>query len=191
MIADVSGKGIPAALLMMTAKVIIRNCAMLGRSAGEILELTNEALCTDNQEGMFVTAWVGVLEISTGRLTAANAGHEYPVLRHGDGGYELYKDLHGFVLGGMPGMRYKTYEIQLRPGDHLFVYTDGLPEAMDPDGEMFGTDRMLTALNEKPESEPEETLTIVRRAADTFVEDAEQFDDLTMLSLIYRGAEGA
>lgn len=189
-IADVSGKGIPAALLMMTAKVIIRNCAMLGRNAGEILELTNEALCTNNQEEMFVTAWVGILEISTGKLTAANAGHEYPAFRSGDGRYELYKDQHGFVLGGMPGMKYKPYEIQLRPGDRLFVYTDGLPEAMDPKGNMFGTDRMLAALNERPESEPEETLGTVRRAADDFVKDAEQFDDLTMLSLIYRGAEG-
>ena len=102
--ADVSGKGIPAALFMMVSKVILQSCAMLGRSAGEILTKTNEAICSNNQAGMFVTVWVGILEISTGKLTAANAGHEYPALRRANGSFELFRDKHGFVIGGMPGM---------------------------------------------------------------------------------------
>ncbi len=187
--ADVSGKGIPAALFMMISKVILQSCAMLGQSAGEILNRTNEAICSDNQVDMFVTVWVGILEISTGRITAANAGHEYPVLKQGDS-FKLLKDKHGFVIGGMEGMRYKEYEIQLAPGDKLFLYTDGVPEATDAENQMFGTERMLAALNEAPEAAPQKILENVRSAVDGFVREAEQFDDLTMLCMEYRGLAG-
>ena len=185
--ADVSGKGIPGALFMMVSKVILQSCAMLGRSAGEILTKMNEAICSNNQEQMFVTVWVGILEISTGKITAANAGHEYPVLKRAGGDFELYKDRHGFVIGGMAGTQYKEYELQLNPGDKLFVYTDGVPEATDRALELFGTGRMMAALNTVKDGSPERVLSGVRHAVDEFVKDAEQFDDLTMLCLEYKG----
>ena len=138
---------------------------------------------------MFVTVWVGILEISTGRLTAANAGHEYPALMK-KGVFSLFKDKHGFVIGGLEGVPYREYELTLEPGDKIFVYTDGLPEATDSAGEMFGTERMLQALNEKADDTPQSILTHVTRAVDEFVRDAEQFDDLTMLCMEYRGQQG-
>ena len=187
--ADVSGKGVPAALFMMVSKIILQSCAMLGQSPAEILTKTNEAICSNNQEGMFVTVWMGILEISTGKLRAANAGHEYPVVKLGDGGFALLKDKHGFVIGGMGGVRYREYELQLSPGDKLFLYTDGVPEATNARNELFGSERMIAALNEDPNAGPEEVLKNVRRAVDDFVEDAEQFDDLTMLCLAYRGVK--
>ncbi len=187
--ADVSGKGVPAALFMMVSKVILQSCAMLGRSAAEILQKTNQALCHDNQVEMFVTVWIGILEISTGKLTAANAGHEYPVLKKGSQ-FALYKDKHGFVIGAMDGMIYKEYELQLEPGDKLFVYTDGVTEATNVDKKLFGTDRMLEALNKAPETNVKQILVNVRSDIDTFVGEAEQFDDLTMLCLEYRGRQG-
>ena len=186
-IADVSGKGIPAALFMMACKIILQSCAMLGNSAGEILTRTNEAICSNNPEEMFITVWLGILEISTGRLTAANAGHEYPVLKRADGVFELFRDKHGFVAGSMAGIKYKEYELQLCPGDKLFVYTDGVREARDADRKQFGTERMLAALNESRDAAPEQILKSVHRAVDAFVKDAEQFDDLTMLCMEYRG----
>ena len=185
--ADVSGKGVPAALFMMISKVILQSCAMLGSSAGEILTKTNEAICSNNQVNMFVTVWVGILEISTGRLTAANAGHEYPVLKRADGAFEMLKDRHGFVVGGLAGTRYQEYEIQMNPGDKLFLYTDGVPEATDADRRLFGTERMLSALNRAKDASPEQVLANMRSAVDEFVQQAEQFDDLTMLCLEYRG----
>ena len=186
--ADVSGKGVPAALFMMISKVIIQSCAMLGKGAAETLTKTNEALCSSNQTDMFVTVWMGILEISTGKLTAANAGHEYPALMK-DGRFELYRDRHGLVIGGMDGVQYTEYEISLLPGDKLFVYTDGLPEATDTDGQMFGTDRMLAALNDEKDAAPRQILESVRAAADAFTRGAEPFDDLTMLCLEYKGPE--
>jgi sigma-B regulation protein RsbU (phosphoserine phosphatase) len=185
--ADVSGKGVPAALFMMASMILLRNNAMLGKSPAEILTDVNAAVCANNREEMFVTVWLGILEISTGRLTAANAGHEYPALMRAGGEFELYKDKHGFVIGGMEGIRYKEYELQINPGDRLFLYTDGVPEATDADKELFGTERMIRALNEQKDREPEEVLNGVRRAVDSFVKDAEQFDDLTMLCLEYKG----
>ena len=187
--ADVSGKGVPAALFMMIAKTILQSCAMLGRSPADILSSTNEALCSNNQVEMFVTAWVGILEISTGRLTACNAGHEYPVLKAPDGGYELFRDRHGLALGCMSDVKYTEYELQLKPGAKLFLYTDGVPEATDSENTMFGKERMLSALNEVPDADPERTLKQVRHAVDDFVEDAEPFDDLTMLCLEYKGVK--
>ena len=189
-IADVSGKGIPAALFMMASKIIISNFANMGKTPAEILTAANDSICAGNRENMFVTVWIGILEISTGRLTAANAGHEYPVLMQPEGKFELFRDKHGFVLGGMEGMSYREYTVDLRPGSKLFLYTDGVPEASDSKNELFGADRMIVALNEAPGSSPKELLEAVRRRVDGFVKDAEQFDDLTMLCIEYKGPAG-
>jgi len=185
--ADVSGKGVPAALFMMISKILVQNYAMTGRSPAEVLKAVNDQICANNREEMFVTVWLGILDTGTGKIVAANAGHEYPVLMQPGGGFELIKDKHGFVIGGMEGMKYKEYELQLSPGAKLFLYTDGVPEAMNGENELFGTERMLAALNENTSASPEELLKNVRRAVDGFVKDAEQFDDLTMLGLEYKG----
>jgi sigma-B regulation protein RsbU (phosphoserine phosphatase) len=189
--ADVSGKGVPAALFMMASKIILANNAQMGKSPAQILTDTNAAICANNKEEMFVTTWLGILELSTGKLMAANAGHEYPVIKQADGGFELYKDRHGFVIGGMDGAKYREYELRLEPGARLFVYTDGVPEATNAENELFGTDRMLEALNIDPNASPKTAMQNVRSAVDAFVKDAEQFDDLTMLCLEYKGAQPA
>ena len=188
-IADVSGKGVPGALFMMIYKIIIQSCAMLDKSPAEILTKTNEAICSNNQEEMFVTAWVGILELSTGKLMAANGGHEYPVIKKPGGEFEMMKDRHGLVLGAMNDMKYHEYEIDMEPGSCLFVYTDGVPEATDANEELFGYKRMLAALNSDPDTEPESVLKRVRKGVDDFVLDAEQFDDLTMLCVLYKGTQ--
>ena len=185
--ADVSGKGVPAALFMMASKIILQSVAMLGKSPGEILTKTNEAICSNNEAQMFVTVWLGILELSTGKLTCANAGHEYPVLKRANGSYELFKDKHGFVVGGMAGIKYKTYDIQLEKGDTVFVYTDGVAEATDISNELFGIDRLTQALNTVPDGSPRELIASVGKAVDDFVSGAPQFDDLTMLCLKYNG----
>ena len=185
--ADVSGKGVPAALFMMASKIILSNNALSGKSPARILTETNRMICSNNREEMFVTVWLGILEISTGKLTAANAGHEYPVLKKPGGKYELLRDKHGFVIGGMDGIRYKDYELTLEPGTRLFLYTDGVPEATDLEGKPFGMDRMVEALNRDPEAAPEEVLRNVRQAVDEFIGSSEQFDDITMLSMEYKG----
>ena len=187
LIADVSGKGVPAALFMMASRIILAGYAKQGLSPAEILRDANETICRNNREEMFVTVWLGILEISTGRITAANAGHEYPVLIQPDGKCELFKDKHGFVIGGIEGAKYKEYELRLQPGAKLFLYTDGVAEATNAENELFGTARMLDALSGEPDADPEKILTQVRRSVDDFVGDAEQFDDLTMLCLEYKG----
>ncbi|MBR6120269.1 MAG: SpoIIE family protein phosphatase [Oscillospiraceae bacterium] len=189
-IADVSGKGVPAALFMMASKIMLANYAKLGKSPAEILTETNKAICSNNREEMFVTVWLGILELSTGKLTAANAGHEYPVLCQPGARFELVKDKHGLVVGGMEGVRYREYELNLAPGAKLFLYTDGVPEATNAEAELFGSQRMLEALNSELTAVPEQVLRNVRRAVDGFVREAEQFDDLTMLCLEYRGKAG-
>ena len=190
-IADVAGKGIPAALFMMVSKIIVKNSAMLGKSAAEILTRTNQAICDNNQAEMFVTVWLGILEISTGTLTAANAGHECPVIKQPDGSFEIFKTKHGLVIGGYDSVKYHEYSIQLEPGTKLFVYTDGLPEAADNENNMFGMDRVLEALNKNADASPQQLLDSVRHSVDEFVQDAEQFDDLTMLCLEYKGKNTA
>ena len=187
-IADVSGKGVPAALFMMASKIILSNNAMMGKSPAQILTDTNNMICSNNPEEMFVTVWLGMLEISTGKLTAVNAGHEYPVLRHPDGRFELVQDKHGLVVGAMEGIKYKEYELQLEPGSKIFLYTDGVPEATDADNNMLGTDKMLEALNLNGHADPIEVLKNVRDAVDGFVNGAEQFDDLTMMCLEFNGS---
>ena len=185
--ADVSGKGVPGALFMMASKNILQSSAMQGGSPADILERMNKVICANNPMQMFVTVWLGILEISTGRLTASNAGHEYPMIRRASGIFEIYKDKHGFVVGGMEGLKYKEYELQLQPGDMLFLYTDGVPEATNNRNELFGTDRMLSSLNGHPGDLPVTTLRHMQEAVDVFVDGAEQFDDLTMLCLEYKG----
>lgn len=186
-IADVSGKGIPGALFMMSSKIMIESKASPGKTPAEILTDVNDAISKNNQAEMFVTMWLGILEISTGRIIAANAGHEYPTLMKNGQEFQLIKDKHGFVLGGMEGLKYKDYEIELQPGDKLFVYTDGVPEASNKDNELYGTERMLKALNESRKGGPKEILQGVRKSVDDFVEEAEQFDDLTMMCIEYKG----
>ena len=187
-IADVSGKGVPAALFMMAAKIMIANLAMGGKSPAEILTDCNRAICANNPEGMFISVWIGILDIPTGRLAAANAGHEYPFIRMSGGDYELFKQKHGLVLGAMPDASYREYELTFGPGDKLFVYTDGLPEANDRGGRMFGTEGLLKALNTVRAADVAQTLIGVREALDAFVSGAEQFDDQAMLCLEYKGA---
>lgn len=182
--ADVSGKGVPGALFMMVSQTILKNNAMIGKSVGEILAMTNDVICASNKMEMFVTVWMGILEISTGKIRAANAGHEYPALMK-DGCFRLYRDRHSFVIGGMEGMRYREYELQLQKGEKLFLYTDGLPEAANAGAEMFGTGRMIEALNANAGLSPREILSGMKSAVDVFVGDAEPFDDLTMLCLEY------
>ena len=189
-IADVSGKGVPAALFMMASKIILQSVAMMGYSHAEILRRTNDAICSNNEAQMFVTVWLGILELSTGKLTAANAGHEFPALKEPSGAFALYKDKHGFVIGGMEGVRYKEYEIQLKPGSKLFVYTDGVAEATSAEKELYGTQRMIDALNADPAASPQQILKNVRASVDGFVKEAEQFDDLTMLCVEYKGKAG-
>ena len=185
-IADVAGKGVPAALFMMASKIILENNAKMGKSPAQILEDTNNSVCASNEEEMFVTVWIGILELSTGKLRAANAGHEYPTLKRKDGLFEIVKDKHGFVVGGMPGLKHSEYELDLEPGSKLFVYTDGVAEATNANDELFGLDRTLEALNENIDSSPKDILRGVRESIDKFTEGAEQFDDITMLCMEYK-----
>lgn len=187
--ADVSGKGVPAALFMVIAKTLLKNTAQSGISPKEVLSQVNTQLCENNEAEMFVTVWLGVMQISTGHMVCANAGHEYPAIRRVGGQYELLHDKHGFVLAGMEGSRYREYEITLEKGDSLFVYTDGVPEATNAENELFGTDRMLEALNQNPDAASEEVIRQVQKAMEVFVKQAPQFDDITMLSMIYKGKE--
>ena len=186
-IADVSGKGVPAALFMVIAKTLLKNAVQMGLSPKAALEKVNNQLCENNEAEMFVTVWLGVYEISTGRLTAANAGHEYPAIRRAGGQFELFKDRHGFVLAGMENARYREYELEIGIGDTLFVYTDGVAEATDGTNTLYGTDRMLAALNQNRALEPERLLHQVKADIDRFVGAAPQFDDITMLALQRKG----
>ena len=189
-VADVSGKGIPAALFMMYSKILINDHAMMGGTPAEILERVNKRAYAGNDAHMFVTVWLGILEISTGKLVTSSAGHEYPMLNV-NGRYEMLKDKHGLAVGAMKKSKYTNTEIQLKKGDSIFVYTDGVAEATDADNQLFGTDRTLEALNAIPGSASQkEVLTGVRAAVDAFVKDAPQFDDLTMLGLKYYGPDG-
>lgn len=180
-VADVSGKGVPAALFMVISKTLIKNRALMGGSPAEILGFVNNQLCENNELQMFVTAWLGIVDLATGLLTAANAGHEYPAIKRAGKRFELLKDRHGFVLAGMEGISYQDYTILLAPGDMLYLYTDGVTEAINAEEELYGTGRMLDALNLKPEIGCEQVLTQVEIGIDRFVKDAPQFDDITML----------
>ena len=184
-VADVSGKGIPAALFMVISKTLIKNQAQMGGSPREILEAVNDQLCENNEAEMFVTVWLGILQISTGKLTAVNAGHEYPVLKKAGKPYEMLDDPHGFVMGVMPGMQYQEYELSLQKGDGIYVYSDGAPDAVNPQEEQFERDRLLAALNKDPDAAPSQLLKQVKDEIDLFVGEADQFDDITMLCMKY------
>lgn len=182
-IADVSGKGVPAALFMVIAKTLLKNRAQMGDSPAKVLEVVNNQLCENNKAEMFVTVWFGVMQISTGKIVAANAGHEKPIIRKADGEFEIFKDKHGFVMGGMEGMKYKEYELEIEKGGCLFVYTDGVPEATSSDSELFGMERLVQVLNEEKDAPLPDILKSVKGSIDKFVKDAPQFDDITMLAL--------
>ena len=182
-IADVSGKGIPAALFMMRGKTAIRSLAELGTSPAEILYKANNSLCEGNDAQMFVTAWVGILDMNTGIMKCANAGHEYPVLCRKGEKFELYKDRHGVPLAAMEDVVYREYELRIGSGDKLFVYTDGIPEAINKDCEQYGADRLVEKLNEVKDLKVEEILHEVREDIREFAGEAEQFDDITMVGI--------
>ena len=186
--ADVSGKGVPAALFMMASKILIKNYAYIDQSSpARVLELVNHQICQNNPAEMFVTTWLGIVELSTGRMKAVNAGHEYPVVRRAGGDYQILRDVHGFVLGGVDGMRYKEYELLFAPGDELFLYTDGVTEASNLSRELFGSNRMVEALNASSRA-ADGVLETVKSRLDEFVGEAEQFDDITMLCFRYLGS---
>ena len=181
--ADVSGKGIPAALFMMVSNILISDRTHLGGTPAEILESVNDSICASNEADMFVTVWLGILEISTGKMIAANAGHDDPAVCRKNGDFEIVKNRHGIVIGAMEGVHYQNFEIQLEKGDKFFLYTDGLPEATDKNEKMLTLDGMLIALNKNKEKNPKGILDGVNECVNEFVGDAPQFDDLTMLSL--------
>ncbi len=180
-IADVSDKGIPAALFMMISKIVIHNFATMGASPKAVLEEANKMIVQHNQSSMFVTAWFGILTLSTGKIIAANAGHEYPMLKKADGTFELFKDPHGLPVGVMEGISYKEYSFQLEHGGTLFLYTDGLAEASNEEQKFFGTDRIQEELNKTPDADPKSLLLNMKARVDQFAGSAPQFDDLTML----------
>ena len=185
--ADVSGKGVPAALFMMIAKTLIKNRLQSGENLSEVLANVNNQLLEGNEAGMFVTAWVGVLELSTGNGMAVNAGHEHPAVCRAGGAWELLKYRHSLALSTMEDLRFREHAFHLDPGDSLFVYTDGVMEATNADNELMGEERTLAALNQEPDASPDRLLTNVMKGIDSFVAGAEQFDDITMLCLRYNG----
>lgn len=185
--ADVSGKGVPAALFMVIAKTLIKNRAQMGGTPSEILAYVNNQLCEGNEAELFVTVWLGILEISTGHVTASNAGHEYPAIYRPGEGYTLFKTKQSPAVATMEGLRFKPSEFTLNPGDNLYLYTDGVAEATNSHEELYGTDRMIEALNGTEGMTVEEILHTMKKSVDDFTGDAPQFDDITMLSLRYHG----
>ena len=188
--ADVSGKGIPAAMFMMTAKTIIKDLAESGMAVNDIFTKANEKLCENNESGMFVTAWMGILDLTTGNVQFANAGHNPPLLKRADGSFEYLKTRAGFVLAGMEGVRYRVGEITLNEGDRLFLYTDGVPEATNVENKLYGEDRLLTFMNQNATVEATKLLPALKANIDEFVGEAPQFDDITMLMFDYKPKKG-
>ena len=182
-IADVSGKGVPAALMMMVTNILISNRAKIGGKPSEILKYVNDDLCEHNNSQMFVTVWLGIYEISTGKLISSNAGHEDPFVYRDGGVFEEIKEKHSLVLGAMKNIPLYDQAITLHKGDKLFVYTDGLPEAKNENNKQYTIERALKALNVHRDESPKELLASVRKDVNEFVKDAPQFDDLTMLCM--------
>lgn len=187
--ADVSGKGVPAALFMVIAKTLIKNRAMLGGSPSEVLSYANDQLCEHNEAELFVTVWMAIIEISTGKGVAANAGHEHPAIKRAGGQWELVEYKHSAAVATMEGIRFREHEFEIHPGDCLYVYTDGVPEATDSSNELYGCDRMLSALNREADADPKKLLENVKYSIDAFVGQAPQFDDITMMCVKYFGAK--
>ena len=189
LIADVSGKGIPAAMFMMRSKTIIKSYAESGMSVEEVFTLANEKLCEGNDAGMFVTAWMGILNIRNGKVLFANAGHNHPLVKHSDGTFEYLKSRAGFVLAGMEGVRYRKNELVLEPGDAIYLYTDGVTEATDLNEELYGEDRLHSILEKYKDETMEVICSEIKKDVDLFAGEAPQFDDITMLALKYKGQE--
>ena len=189
LIADVSGKGVPAALFMMVSKIVLKHNFMHGCSPAEALNRANDELSEHNVHDMFVTCLCGVLNVKTGHLVYANAGHEKPFIKHKDGNFEMANIKSGFVLAGLEGYRYKEFEIQLQPGDTVFTYTDGVPEATNEKDEEFGLNRLQAVLNENKDSSLRAMCKKVREAVKLHAGNAQQFDDITMLSFKMMGRE--
>lgn len=187
LVADVSGKGVPAAMFMMTCKTMLKNLVDSGLDLSEAFSRANEELCQSNDAGMFVTVWMGKLDLQTGRLEYVNAGHNPPLIYNEEGRFVYLRSKAGFVLTGMEGLKYKAQETTLRPGDRLFLYTDGVTEANDPDCRLYGEERLLNYMNSVRDLPTEELLPGLKKDIDGFVQDAEQFDDITMLVLRYNG----
>ncbi len=190
LIADVSDKGIPAALFMMSTMILINYRTRQGGTPAEILTDINAQIARDNDSQMFVTIWMGILDVHTGMLTCTNAGHEYPAVCGADGVFRIFRDKHGLCVGAMESVRYRDYELRMDPGDKIFVYTDGVPDARDPAGESYGLERLDAALNRLTGEDPEHVLHGIRKDVDAFTKGEGQFDDLTMLCLEYKGPAG-
>lgn len=188
-VADVSGKGVPAALFMVIGKTLIKDHTGLHGDLGEVFSEVNNILCKSNSEEMFITAFEGVLNLKTGELRYVNAGHETPFICRKNGAYEPFKVKAGFVLAGMEGIRYKSGSVQLYPGDKIFEYSDGVPEAMNIKNEQYGMDRLHKVLAQNSDKTPEGLLPLVKADMDTFVGGAEQFDDITMLCIEFKGED--
>ena len=182
LIADVSGKGVPAALFMMVSKIVLKHNLQHGLSPAEALNSANNELAEHNVHDMFVTCICGILNIKTGKLVYANAGHEKPFIRHKDGEFKTADVKSGFVLAGMPGYKYQNFEVQLQPGDTIFTYTDGIPEATNEKDEEFGMERLQKVLNDAKDDSVRLMCRKVRMAVKEFSGKAPQFDDITMLS---------
>lgn len=184
-IADVSGKGVPAAMFMVIAKTHIKNYIQAGYEPGDVFTIVNQRLCEGNEMGLFVTAWMGMLNLETGRLKYVNAGHNPPLLRSESGEYEYLISKAAFVLGGMEGMGYRQYDIYLKPGDRLYLYTDGVTEATDSSNRLYGEDRLKDYLNAHKDLSVDKMIEGISDDIDRFVGEAEQFDDITMLTMYY------
>lgn len=185
-IADVSDKGVPAALFMMACKIMVQNYAMMGFSPKDVLERVNKQICSNNQEEMFVTVWLAVLDLKTGILTASNGGHEKPIIKKPNGHFEILEDKHNLVVGFMKEAPYSEYTVKLEKGTKLFVYTDGVPECKNADGQ-FGINRTVEALNKYEELSPEHIAKNLLSDLYKFIGEANQFDDITMLCFEYIG----
>ena len=186
LVADVSGKGIPAAMFMMTAKTILKDLAESGMAVNEIFTKANQKLCENNESGMFVTAWMGILDIPSGKMQFANAGHNPPLLKRADGSFEYLKTRAGFVLAGMEGVRYRVNELTLGAGDRLFLYTDGVTEATNAQNQLYGEGRLIEFMNNNSTMQQTTLLAQIKNDIDNFVGDAPQFDDITMLMFDYK-----
>lgn len=189
LVADVSGKGIPAAMFMMTAKTLLKSYAETGMSVEKVFIHANEELCEGNDTGMFVTAWMGLLNTKTGVITFANAGHNPPLVKHADGTFTYLKTRPGLVLAGMEGVRYRKWEVQLEPGDIIYLYTDGVTEAINVNEELYGEERLLAILNANVDEDPQTICEEVKVNVDAFAGEAMQFDDITMVCLKYNGVQ--
>ncbi len=183
LVADVSGKGIPAAMFMMRAKTVIRDLAERGLDPDEIFTIANEKLCENNDAGMFVTAWLGILDTKTGLMKFANAGHNPPLFKRNGESFAYMKTRSGMLLAGMEGIKYRKNELQLIPGDKLYLYTDGITEATDNNTQLYGEQQLLDFVNSLEMVGPESLCKLIKEDVDKFVGTAPQFDDITMLAM--------